>query len=152
MALVDIFQRAGLPAGVLNMVMGPGATLGAALASSPELDAISFTGSQAVGRTVAAAGVANGARVQLEMGGKNPLIVLDDADLAMAVSCAVNGAYFQDGAAVHGVEPYHRHGWHSRSIRRRDGRAHGHARRRRRAEAGHARSGRSSTSVSSTRI
>jgi aldehyde dehydrogenase (NAD+) len=95
--LVDILQRAGLPAGVLNIVQGPGPSVGAALAHSPDIDAISFTGSQAVGRLVAAAAVANGTRVQLEMGGKNPLIVLDDADLKTAVSCAVNGAFFGTG-------------------------------------------------------
>ena len=95
--LVDIIQRAGLPPGVLNLVMGPGSRLGAALAASPDVDAISFTGSQDVGPSVAAAAVRNGTRVQLEMGGKNPLIVLDDADLATAVSIAVNGAYFQAG-------------------------------------------------------
>jgi len=96
-ALADIVQRAGLPSGVLNLVMGPGAKLGAALASAPGIDAISFTGSRDVGPGVAAAAVKNGARVQLEMGGKNPLIVLDDADLPTAVSVAVNGAYFQSG-------------------------------------------------------
>ena len=95
--LVDIVQRAGLPPGVLNLVMGPGSRLGAALASSPDIDAISFTGSQDVGPSVAAAAVRNGVRVQLEMGGKNPLIVLDDADLPTAVSVAVNGAFFQAG-------------------------------------------------------
>src|SRR6185436_11328807 len=96
-ALVDIVQRAGLPPGVLNLVMGPGSKLGPALASSPDIDAVSFTGSQEVGASVAAAAVKVGARVQLEMGGKNPLIVLDDADLATAVSVAVNGAFFQSG-------------------------------------------------------
>jgi aldehyde dehydrogenase (NAD+) len=95
--LVDIVQRAGLPPGVLNLVMGPGSKLGAALAASPDIDAISFTGSQDVGPSVAAAAVRTGARVQLEMGGKNPLIVLDDADLPTAVSVAVNGAFFQAG-------------------------------------------------------
>ncbi len=95
--LVDIVQRAGLPTGVLNLVMGPGSRLGAALAASPDVDAVSFTGSQDVGPSVAAAAVKTGARVQLEMGGKNPLIVLDDADLATAVSVAVNGAFFQAG-------------------------------------------------------
>ena len=95
--LVDIIQRAGLPAGVLNLVMGPGSRLGAALAASPDIDAVSFTGSQDVGPSVAAAAVKSGARVQLEMGGKNPLIVLDDADLATAVSVAINGAFFQAG-------------------------------------------------------
>jgi alpha-ketoglutaric semialdehyde dehydrogenase len=95
--LVDIVQRAGLPPGVLNLVQGHGAVIGAALAASPDVDAVSFTGSQAVGPSVAASAVKTGARVQLEMGGKNPLIVLDDADLATAVSVAVNGAFFQSG-------------------------------------------------------
>jgi aldehyde dehydrogenase (NAD+) len=96
-ALVDIVQRAGLPAGVLNLVMGPGAKLGARVASAPGIDAVSFTGSRDVGPGVAEAAVRNGARVQLEMGGKNPLVVLDDADLSTAVSVAVNGAFFQAG-------------------------------------------------------
>jgi aldehyde dehydrogenase (NAD+) len=96
-AIADIVQRAGLPPGALNLVMGPGSKLGPALASSPEVDAVSFTGSQDVGPSVAAAAVAAGSRVQLEMGGKNPLIVLDDADLKTAVSVAINGAYFQAG-------------------------------------------------------
>ncbi len=96
-ALADIVQRAGLPPGALNLVMGPGSKLGPALASSPDVDAVTFTGSQDVGPSVAAAAVAAGSRVQLEMGGKNPLVVLDDADLATAVSLAINGAYFQAG-------------------------------------------------------
>jgi len=95
--LVDIVQRAGLPPGVLNLVQGHGAVIGAALAASPEVDAVSFTGSQAVGPSVAASAVKTGARVQLEMGGKNPLVVVDDADLNTAVSVAVNGAFFQSG-------------------------------------------------------
>ena len=95
--LVDIVQRAGLPPGVLNLVLGPGSTLGAAIASSSDVDAVSFTGSQDVGPSVAAAAVKAGSRVQLEMGGKNPLVVLDDADLPTAVSVAVNGAFFQAG-------------------------------------------------------
>jgi len=95
--LVEIVQRAGLPPGVLNLLMGPGSRLGARLAESFDVDAVSFTGSQDVGPSVAAAAVRTGARVQLEMGGKNPLIVLDDADLATAVSVAINGAFFQAG-------------------------------------------------------
>ena len=95
--LVDILQRAGLPAGVLNLVMGPGSKIGPAITSSPDVDAVSFTGSQDIGVGIGVAAVKNGTRVQLEMGGKNPLIVLDDADLATAVSVAVNGAYFQTG-------------------------------------------------------
>ena len=95
--LADIIQRAGLPPGVLNLVMGPGAKSAPRSPSSPDIDAVNFTGSQDVGPSVAAAAVKTGARVQLEMGGKNPLIVLDDADLATAVSVAVNGAFFQAG-------------------------------------------------------
>jgi alpha-ketoglutaric semialdehyde dehydrogenase len=95
--LTDIFVRAGLPAGVLNLVQGTGPTVGAALAASDGIDAISFTGSQPVGKSGARAAVETGARVQLEMGGKNPLIVLDDADLPTAVSVAINGAFFQAG-------------------------------------------------------
>jgi acyl-CoA reductase-like NAD-dependent aldehyde dehydrogenase len=95
--LVDIVQRSGLPPGALNLVNGPGSRLGAVLTASPDVDAISFTGSQDVGASVAAEAVRNGARLQLEMGGKNPLIVMDDADLATAVSVAVNGAFFQTG-------------------------------------------------------
>jgi alpha-ketoglutaric semialdehyde dehydrogenase len=95
--LVDIVQRSGLPPGALNLVNGPGSRLGAVLTASPDVDAISFTGSQDVGASVAADAVRNGARLQLEMGGKNPLIVMDDADLATAVSVAVNGAFFQTG-------------------------------------------------------
>jgi aldehyde dehydrogenase (NAD+) len=95
--IADIVQRAGLPPGVLNLVMGPGSKIGPALASSPYVDAVSFTGSQDVGPSVAAAAVKAGARVQLEMGGKNPLVVLDDADMKTAVSIAVNGAFFQAG-------------------------------------------------------
>lgn len=96
-AIADIVQRAGLPQGVLNLVLGPGSVLGPILAASPEVDAVTFTGSQDVGPSVAAAAVAAGSRVQLEMGGKNPLIVVDDADLNIAVSIAVNGAFFQAG-------------------------------------------------------
>ncbi|MGE5242892.1 MAG: aldehyde dehydrogenase family protein [Betaproteobacteria bacterium] len=95
--LVDIVQRAGLPPGVLNLVSGPGSVVGAAIASSPDVDAVTFTGSQDVGPGVARLAVQAGSRVQLEMGGKNPLVVLDDADLATAVAAAVNGAYFQAG-------------------------------------------------------
>src|SRR5690606_37381722 len=95
-ALAEILARAGVPAGVFNLVMGAGAT-GEALTRSPGLDAISFTGSQATGARVASIAVERGVRVQLEMGGKNPLVVLDDADLALAVNCAVQGAYYSTG-------------------------------------------------------
>ncbi|MET0220461.1 MAG: aldehyde dehydrogenase family protein [Tardiphaga sp.] len=98
-ALVDILQRAGLPKGVLNLVIGRGTEVGAALLESPDVAAISFTGSVATGQKVAAACVASRPmkKFQLEMGGKNPLVVLDDADLKLAVECATNSAFFSTG-------------------------------------------------------
>lgn len=98
-ALVDILQRAGLPKGVLNLVMGKGSVVGAAMLAHGDIAALSFTGSAATGRLVAAACVASTPmkKVQLEMGGKNPLVILDDADLKVAVECAVNGAFFSTG-------------------------------------------------------
>ncbi|MFK8254159.1 aldehyde dehydrogenase family protein [Ancylobacter terrae] len=96
-ALSDIIARAGVPAGVFNLVMGSGSKVGQAMLDHADIAGISFTGSVATGRRVAAAGAARFARVQLEMGGKNPLVVLDDADLAVAVDCAVNGAFFSTG-------------------------------------------------------
>jgi alpha-ketoglutaric semialdehyde dehydrogenase len=95
--LVDIAARAGVPDGVLNLVLGDGALVGPVLTRSPKLDALSFTGSQPVGQLVAAAAVANLTKLQLEMGGKNPLVVLADADLATAVDCAVQGAFYSTG-------------------------------------------------------
>ncbi|WGD30123.1 aldehyde dehydrogenase family protein [Ancylobacter sp. WKF20] len=96
-ALADIISRAGVPAGVFNLVMGSGSKVGQAMLDHPDIAGISFTGSVGTGRRVAAAGAARFARVQLEMGGKNPLVVLDDAELSVAVDCAVNGAFFSTG-------------------------------------------------------
>ncbi len=96
-ALAEILSRAGLPAGVFNLVMGRGSEVGAALLDDARVTAISFTGSAATGRKVATACVARMAKFQLEMGGKNPMVVLDDADLDLAVNCAVNSGYFSTG-------------------------------------------------------
>ncbi len=96
-AICDILHRAGLPAGVLNMVMGKGSVVGQAMLDSPDLAAITFTGSQATGARVAASSLPFNRKFQLEMGGKNPLVVLDDADLKTAVECAVQGAFFSTG-------------------------------------------------------
>jgi acyl-CoA reductase-like NAD-dependent aldehyde dehydrogenase len=98
-ALVDILHRAGLPKGVLNLVMGKGSVVGQAMLDHPDVAALSFTGSVATGRRLAAACVAATPmkKFQLEMGGKNPLVVLDDADLEVAVSSAANGAFFSTG-------------------------------------------------------
>jgi acyl-CoA reductase-like NAD-dependent aldehyde dehydrogenase len=96
-ALADILQRAGLPKGVFNLVMGRGSEVGAVLLDDARVDAISFTGSVATGKKVASACVGRMAKFQLEMGGKNPFVVLDDADLAVAVTCAVNSGFFSTG-------------------------------------------------------
>lgn len=96
-ALAEIISRAGLPVGVFNLVMGRGSVVGQTLLNHRSVDAITFTGSTSTGARVAAACVARNARFQLEMGGKNPLVVLNDADLDTAVNCAVQGAYFSTG-------------------------------------------------------
>jgi aldehyde dehydrogenase (NAD+) len=95
-ALVAILHEAGLPKGVLNMVIGRG-RVGQAIVDHPDVAGLSFTGSQGVGGGVAAGAVKRQARVQLEMGGKNPLIVLDDADLDRAVQIALDGSFFATG-------------------------------------------------------
>jgi acyl-CoA reductase-like NAD-dependent aldehyde dehydrogenase len=96
-ALADIIVRAGVPAGVFNLVMGRGSIVGEAIVSDPGVDAVSFTGSVATGRGILATAARRGAKVQLEMGGKNPLVVLADADLDAAVRVALDGAYFSTG-------------------------------------------------------
>ena len=96
-ALAEIIVRAGAPKGVFNLVMGRGSVVGEAMLRHKNIDAITFTGSVATGRKVAAACAERMRKFQLEMGGKNPLIVLDDADLKTAVECAINGAYFSTG-------------------------------------------------------
>ncbi|MCY1271057.1 Aldehyde dehydrogenase, thermostable [compost metagenome] len=96
-ALAEIISRAGLPAGTFNLVMGRGSVVGQVLAESANVSAITFTGSTSTGRHLMQVAGARLARLQLEMGGKNPLVVLDDADLEHAVECAVQGAYFSTG-------------------------------------------------------
>ncbi|MNZ48667.1 Aldehyde dehydrogenase, thermostable [compost metagenome] len=96
-ALAEIISRAGFPAGVFNLVMGSGRVVGEAMVHDSRVDGISFTGSVGVGRSIAAACVARGAKVQLEMGGKNPQIILDDADLSAAVELAVQSAFYSTG-------------------------------------------------------
>ena len=95
--LSEIISRSGLPKGVFNLVMGRGSVVGQTMLDSREVNAISFTGSVETGARVAIACASRGAKFQLEMGGKNPLVVLDDANLDAAVAGAVDGAYFQTG-------------------------------------------------------
>ena len=96
-ALSRIIADAGAPPGVFNLVMGRGSVVGETLINHPDVAAISFTGSVQTGRTIAAACAAGMKKFQLEMGGKNPLVVVDDADLKVAVECAANGAFFATG-------------------------------------------------------
>jgi len=96
-ALAEIISRAGLPDGVFNLVMGRGSVVGEILLNHEDIAAISFTGSVDTGRHIARTCADNHKKFQLEMGGKNPLVVLDDADVTTAVNCAINGAFFSTG-------------------------------------------------------
>jgi len=96
-ALVDILHRAGLPRGVLNLVMGQGSVVGQTMLNSSQLAGITFTGSSGTGKRVAVASLEQSRKLQLEMGGKNPMVVLDDADLEVAVEACVNSAFFSTG-------------------------------------------------------
>ena len=95
--LADILKRAGLPDGVLNFVNGPGSQVGQAILDDPRVNAISFTGSVGTGRRVVEACAKHMRKCQTEMGGKNPLVILDDADLDIAVDCTINGAFYSTG-------------------------------------------------------
>jgi len=96
-AVVSIFERAGVPKGVLNMVLGSGGTVGNALLDHDAVHAVSFTGSNEVGAEIYARGARRMIRVQAEMGGKNPVVVLADADLDLAVEATAQGAFGSTG-------------------------------------------------------
>jgi alpha-ketoglutaric semialdehyde dehydrogenase len=96
-SLAEILVNAGIPPGVFNLVMGSGSVVGDAIVNHRDVVAISFTGSMETGQSIAKKAVARMAKFQLEMGSKNPLVVLDDADLPTAVNVAVQGAYFSTG-------------------------------------------------------
>ena len=96
-ALAEIISRSGIPAGVFNLVMGRGSVIGDPLVNHPGIDAISFTGSQQVGGRIALQCAANLKKVQLEMGGKNPQVILDDAVLAQAVELSAQSAFYSTG-------------------------------------------------------
>lgn len=95
--LTEIIEEAGLPAGVFNLVTGQGAVVGEALASHSEVDMVSFTGSTRAGRRVLELASQTVKRCALELGGKSPAIVLEDADLSTAVKAAVNSCYLNSG-------------------------------------------------------
>ena len=96
-ALAEIISRSGIPAWVFNLVMGRGSVIGDVLVKHPGIAAISFTGSVGVGRRIAEACVQGHKKVQLEMGGKNPQVILDDANLQQAVELSVQSAFFSTG-------------------------------------------------------
>ncbi|UWU24547.1 aldehyde dehydrogenase family protein (plasmid) [Rhizobium sp. CB3060] len=96
-ALVDIIHRAGAPAGVINLVMGRGSVVGQTMLDSPDVNALTFTGSVGTGKRVALSSIEHNRKFQLEMGGKNPFVVLDDADLSVAVEAAANSSFFSTG-------------------------------------------------------
>ena len=96
-AVVRIFEEAGLPPGVLNMVLGSGSEIGDEMVNHPDVRALSFTGSNAVGGALYAAGALKMKKCQCEMGGKNPIVVLEDADLPLAVESAIFGAFGSAG-------------------------------------------------------
>ena len=95
--IAECFAEAGLPAGVLNVLTGAGSKVGAELVRNPAVRAISFTGSVPVGRSVRDEATARNCRVQLELGGHNPLIVMDDAELDRAVEAAYAGSFWSAG-------------------------------------------------------
>ena len=95
--LAKILDEAGCPKGVFNLVMGKGSVVGQRIADHPDIDAVSFTGSVPTGRQIGVLCAKTGKKVQMEMGGKNPLVVLDDANLDVAINVAIQGAFFSTG-------------------------------------------------------
>jgi len=96
-ALAEVLSRCGLPEGVFNLVMGRGTVVGAALIEDPRVAAVTFTGSVQTGRQILVQAAERQKKVQLELGGKNPLVVLKDADLETALNCAIQGAFYSTG-------------------------------------------------------
>ncbi|NKB63300.1 MAG: aldehyde dehydrogenase family protein [Gammaproteobacteria bacterium] len=96
-ALMEIIAEQDLPPGLVNMVLGAGSKVGEAIIGSADVDAITFTGSVATGKRIASAAAANLTKVQMEMGSKNPLVILEDGDMETAVACAINGAFGSTG-------------------------------------------------------
>jgi len=91
--IARLFEQAGLPAGVLNLVTGSGRPMGEELAKNPRIHGVTFTGSNVVGRRIAGWAAERGVKFQLEMGGKNPVIVLPDCDLEQAATLTMRGAF-----------------------------------------------------------
>jgi aldehyde dehydrogenase (NAD+) len=101
--LVELLIKSGVPAGVVNLITGPGAVIGEELANNPDVNGISFTGSSEVGCALGRAVTKRGGRMQAEMGGKNPAIVLEDADIDLAVDSIVLSGFFDNGQRCTGT-------------------------------------------------
>lgn len=101
--LMELLIESGVPAGVVNMVTGPGAVIGEELSNNPLVKGISFTGSSDVGMALGKAVGARGGKIQAEMGGKNPAIILGDADLDVAIDCIVTSGFFDNGQRCTGT-------------------------------------------------
>src|SRR6266702_2833072 len=97
MKVVEIFEEAGVPPGVLNMVVGAGSEVGDELIANSTVKAVSFTGSNEIGAALYAQGAKRLMKVQCEMGGKNPIVVLEDADLGLAMESTLQGAFYSTG-------------------------------------------------------
>lgn len=107
--LAELAIEAGVPRGVFNMVTGPGHTVGAALAAHPQVNKVSFTGSTAVGKTVGIAAMNNMTRCALELGGKNPMILLADADIDKAIQGALLGGLLNQGQVCAAASRFYVH-------------------------------------------
>lgn len=95
--MFEIFEKAGLPAGTANLVIGPGSTVGNLLAESNDVDMVTFTGSTAVGQSIMRAAAGNVKKIGLELGGKSPNVIFADTDLEAAVEWAMIGIFFNQG-------------------------------------------------------
>lgn len=101
--IMELFEEAGAPAGVINMVTGPGGVIGKAIGENPKIKAVSFTGSTDVGLALGKAVTARGAKMQAEMGGKNPAIILEDADIDQAIESIVVSGFLDNGQRCTGT-------------------------------------------------
>ncbi|MCG7346464.1 aldehyde dehydrogenase family protein [Sporosarcina sp. ACRSL] len=101
--IVELFEQAGVPAGVVNMVMGSGSVIGKEFGENKELKAVSFTGSTEVGVALGKAVRQHGGKMQAEMGGKNPAIILEDADLDLAIDSVVTSGFYDNGQRCTGT-------------------------------------------------
>ena len=97
MRIVELFEKAGIPPGVLNLIIGSGSEAGDEIINHPAVKAISFTGSNPVGIRLYEQASRRGAKVQCEMGGKNPVVIMEDADMELAVESTAQGAFGSSG-------------------------------------------------------